>query len=203
MTDRFLPFLFPVKGQVIGIDRKTSFINEFELQQKADSALQEMWLNDILFTWQWWLLAVLFIVPWFIWWKVVDRERIFNILSYGLMVMLVSMSLDAIGVEYDLWEYHYQLFPLQDILIVYDFSVITVAYMLIYQYKRLWKPFVLSHIALSGLFAFAAEPALVFLGYYQLLEWKYIYSFPLYFAVAVALRWLMIYIEKIAITSKP
>jgi len=103
---------------------KNSFAKEHELQSQADKVLQKMWFNEILFTWQWWILV--FVAPWIVWWRLVDRNRIFEILTYGLMVTLLAISFDAIGVEYDFWEYHYQLIPLLDVLIVFDISVLTV-----------------------------------------------------------------------------
>lgn len=120
-----------------------------------------------------------------------DRRRIFEIITYGLMVMTLSTLFDAIGVEFDLWEYHYQFVPLLDVFIAYDISVIPVVYMLVYQYFSSWRLFIFSNIFISGLFAFASEPLLKWLGYYQLLEWNYYYSFPIYFAMAVLLKWLM------------
>jgi len=179
-----------------------SFMEEYELQSQADAALRESWKSDILFTWQWWLLAALAVIPWLVWWKVVDRRRIFEILTYGLLVMSVSTLFDAIGVENDLWEYHYQFVPLLDVFIVYDVSVIPVTYMLIYQYFHAWKSFIVSSIVISGMFAFVSEPLLAWLNYYQLLEWKYYYSFPIYTAIAIILKWFINILKKQAAINK-
>lgn len=168
-----------------------SLMREAELQSEADKALREGWISDIVFTWHWWLLAALFIVPWLVWWKVVDRKRIFEILTYGFMVMLAASLFDAIGVELDLWEYHYQFIPLLDVFIVYDVSVIPVIYMLIYQYFHTWKSFIISSIVVSAIFSFVAEPILVGLSYHCLLQWEYYYSFPIYIAIAVAFKYLI------------
>lgn len=173
-----------------------SFLREYELQSEADRALKESWINDIVFTWHWWLLVALTIIPWVVWWKVVDRKRIFEILTYGFIVMIVASLFDAIGVENDLWEYHYQLIPLLDVFIVYDISVIPVTYMLIYQYFRTWKSFIISNIVVSGIFSFVSEPILVWLNYHHLLKWEYIYSFPVFIAMAVFAKYLTIIFKK-------
>lgn len=170
---------------------ESSFIKEFKIQSQSDKMLHKIWFDEMLFTWQWWLLLVVFLVPWIVWWKLVDKKRIFEILTYGLMVTLMSISFDAIGVEFDFWEYHYQLIPLLDVLIVFDISILTVTYMLFYQYTQSWKWFIAGHIVIAGIFAFMAEPALVYMGFYQLLKWKYIYSFPIYFGIAIFLRWVI------------
>jgi len=175
-----------------------SFIEESEIQNKADIALRESWKSDILFTWQWWLLLALAIIPWLVWWMLVDRKRIFEILTYGLMIMTVSTLFDAIGVELDLWEYHYQLIPLLDVFIVYDVSVIPVTYMLIYQYFNIWKSFLIANIVLSGIFAFVSEPILKWLNYYQLIEWKYLYSFGIYIAIAIIIKCFINILKKVS-----
>jgi hypothetical protein len=73
--------------------------------------------------------------------------------------------------------------------------------MLLYQYIKSWKWFVAAHIFVAGLFAFGAEPALVHLGYYQLLKWKYIYSFPIYFSIAMLLRWVNSLLIKLSLKA--
>ncbi|MCL6477687.1 MAG: hypothetical protein K6T65_04655 [Peptococcaceae bacterium] len=123
----------------------------------------------------------------------------FGGLTYGFMVALTAMSFDAVGVEFDFWEYHYQLFPLLDILIVYDNSVLAVTYMLVYQYVHTWKTFIVIHVVIALIFAFVAEPALVRLDYYQLLKWKFICSFPVYLAIALVFRGVMGYFKKLSV----
>ncbi|OPX90081.1 MAG: hypothetical protein A4E53_01296 [Pelotomaculum sp. PtaB.Bin104] len=179
-----------------------SFIKESELQKEADIALRENWMNDIVFTWHWWLLVALFIIPWLVWWKVVDRKKIFEILTYGFMVMIMSSLFDAIGVENDLWEYHYQFIPLLDVFIVYDVSVIPVTYMLIYQYFSTWKSFTIASIVVSGMFSFVSEPILVWLNYHDLFKWEYFYSFPIFIVIAITLKYLIIKIKKVSIINK-
>lgn len=129
---------------LLSIKVKSSFAKEQELQSQADKMLQKMWFDEILFTWQWWLLVLL------------------------------------------------------DVLIVFDISVVTVTYMLIYQHLQSWKWFIIAHIGIAGSFAFIAEPALVHLGYYQLLKWKFIYSFPIYFSMPMFLRWVNSLLKKLS-----
>ena len=168
-----------------------SLTREYELQSEADAALKESWLNDIVFTWHWWLLAALAVIPWLVWWKVVDRRRIFEIMTYGFLVMIASSLFDAVGVEFDFWEYHYQFIPLLDVFIVYDISVIPVIYMLVYQYFHTWKSFIFSNLVVSFIFSFVSEPILVGLNYHQFLKWEYYYSFPVFLAMAIAFKYII------------
>ncbi|GBF33578.1 hypothetical protein DCCM_2681 [Desulfocucumis palustris] len=176
------------------------FEKEFLVQKRADEILRQGWKKETFLTWEWWLLVALTIFPWLIWWKLVDRRRIFEILTYGIMIMIISEFFDGIGVEFDLWEYHQRLIPLFDILIVYDFSVIPVIYMLVYQFFNTWKSFAVASIIVAGIFAFISEPALMAMGFYEVFNWRHVYSFPIYFSMAMSMRWIMGYLKKVAFT---
>ncbi len=175
---------------------------ELELQSQADALLREYWLKENFLTWEWWLLVALTIVPWIIWWRFVDRKRIFEILTYGFLVMVVSVFFDAIGVEFDLWDYQYRLIPLFDVMIVYCISVMPVIYMLIYQYYNSWKSFIAANIIVSAVFAFISEPLLVKMGIYIMFKWQHYYSFPIYLSIAIFLRYLILIIKKISINNE-
>jgi hypothetical protein len=173
------------------MNRIPTFEEMYSLQSAADEAGREFWLNNVVFTYQWWLLVALTIIPFIIWWKIVDRRRFFEITTYGLLVALISGLLDAIGVEMNAWEYKYDLIPLLDVFIAYDIAILPVSYMLIYQYFLKWNSFVFAHIIVAFLFAFVGEPLLMRLDIYQLIKWKHIYSVPGYFFLAIFLRWVM------------
>jgi len=171
--------------------RVPSYEEVQQIQSAADVAGRENWLGAIVFTYQWWILVGLAIVPIVIWWRFVDRKRFFEILTYGLMAALVAGVLDAIGVETDAWDYKYDLVPLLDVLIVYDISVLPVTYMAVYQYCHTWRSFAIASIIVAFVFAFIFEPLLIWLDIYHPASWKHIYSFTGYFVLAVLLRWIM------------
>jgi len=170
-------------------------IPTYEEVQRIQSAADEMgrdnWLHKVVFTYQWWILIALTVLPIILWWRLVDRKRLFEIMTYGLLVALVTGFLDAIGVETDAWDYEYDLVPLLDVLIVYDISALPVTYMLIYQYFHAWRAFAIAHIIVSFVFAFVFEPILMWLDIYHPLKWEHIYSFWGYFILAIFLRWIM------------
>jgi hypothetical protein len=171
---------------------------EVQVQKSADILLRKYWLQETFLHWQWWLLLALTIVPWIIWWKIVDRRRIFEILTYGFLVMTASVVFDAVGVEFDFWEYKYQLVPLLDVFITYDFTVMPVMYMVIYQFIDNWIPFIIANTIVAAVFAFISEPLLVWMDFYLLFNWEYIYSFPIYIAIAVSLKWVMLFLLRVS-----
>lgn len=175
---------------------------EIQVQEKADILLRKFWLKETFLHWEWWLLLALTTIPWIIWWKFVDRKRLFEILTYGFLVMTISVIFDAIGVEFELWEYKHQVVPLFDVFITYDITVMPVVYMFVYQFLNTWKLFIIANIAISAIFSFIAEPLLVWMDFYTLFNWKHIYSFPIYFAIAVTFKWAMITLLKYTSNSK-
>ena len=165
-----------------------------ELEQIHEHLVElrlEYWLSHNLFTFQWWLLVIVFIVPWFIWWKYVDKKRISSILLFGTLLMLLVIMLDVLGVEGGLWSYPYQLLYLLPRLIPIDQGIIIVAHMFLYQYFPKWKGFIIANTIMALLFSFFFEPLTVWLGIYRIENWRYIYSLPIYIAKAAFIKWLV------------
>lgn len=155
----------------------------------ADMRIQH-WLHHDLFSPQWWLLLFFIIVPWLVWWVLVDRKRLLEILLYGLTVAILASYLDAILTESTFWHYEVTLLPVWPRFITANFTVLPVTYMFLYQYFESWKTFFIASVIMAALYAFVAEPALQWAGIYTPLGWKYIYSFTLYIIIALTLRWL-------------
>lgn len=152
----------------------------------------ENWLNQDLFSWQWWLLVVVLLVPWFIWWKfIVEKKRLLEITLFGTIVLIISSYLDAVITEFGLWSYRVWVIPLWPRLITADFTVIPVTLMIIYQYFRTWKYYIIAMFIISFLFAFMGEPFLTWINVYELHGWKHIYSFPIYIAIGILIKYLV------------
>ena len=150
----------------------------------------EHWLHNNLFSVTWWLMLILFVTLWVIWWKGVDRNRMREIVTYGLMISLAATVIDVIGVNYVLWEYPIKLLPIGTPLIITDYCLLPVVYMLMYQRYEDWKSFIVSNIVLAIFLAFVAEPIAVWLDIFQLNNWKHYYDIPMYFILALSLRWI-------------
>ena len=162
-----------------------------ELERQLARARFEHWLSDNIFTFQWWLLVVVLIVPWFIWWRYVDRKRLLEICLVGAMALIIASFLDAVLSEIVVWSYEFKVIPVWPRLISADFALLPVTYMFIYQYFREWKQFLLAMVVVSVLFAFVGEPFLIWLDIYKLHSWKHVYSFPIYIALGVLVKWLV------------
>ena len=149
---------------------------------------RQYWTSHTVFTWQWWLLIALSLLPWFIWWKFVDKKRVIELSLYGAMIAMISVLLDTIGTNAMFWGY-----PRQPLWFIYflwpaDFSILPVGHMLVYQYFSKWKTFILAEIAFAVVASFLIEPLFSWSGMYILYSWKYIYSTPLYVLKAIIAR---------------
>lgn len=163
----------------------------YDLEIQLTQARIQNWIHQDLFTFQWWLLLLVLIVPWFIWWKYVDKKRVFEIAFFGAIMLIISSFLDAVLTEIGLWCYEFYVIPVWPRLISADFTLIPITYMFIYQYIRDWKRFCLALVIVSTFFSFIGEPFLMWLNIYHLHGWKHIYSFPIYVAVGVLGKWLL------------
>lgn len=152
---------------------------------------EEVWLTDILWSWQWWLLLALLFLPWIMWWRLVDKKRLAEICLLGMFVLATASWMDEIGTDLILWYYPYKVIPWYPQLIPTNYTVLPITYMLIYQYTPKWSSYIIAMAAMSALFSWGAEPVLEFMGIYQLVTWKFSYSFPLYLLIAVSHRWLL------------
>lgn len=160
-------------------------------QHQLTQARISDWVNREVFSFQWWLLLAVLIIPWFIWWKYVDKKRLLEISLFGAIISIFAFCLDSTLTELVLWGYQYKIFPVWPILMSVDFSIIPVSFMFVYQYFRETKKFIIAMAVVAAAFAFIAEPLLTWIGIYKIYQWKYIYSFPIYIAMGIFVRWLM------------
>jgi hypothetical protein len=158
------------------------------LQDRYASLALENWITNEVFTLAWWFLAFMFIFPWLIFIKLYDRSRALQIWSFGLVVMVITSFTDDIGSELGVWIYPIKFVPVGLLAFPFDFSIIPVASMLIYQYFKTWKTFSLALVGQAAIFAFIGEPFSVWLGTVTYLKWHYIYSFVFYIITGMAAR---------------
>ena len=152
------------------------------------------WINNDIFTFRWWILVLSLIVPWFIWFYLVDKGRLKEMLFYLLSTSGVAILLDEIGISIGMWAYPVNLIPILPRLITVNYSMVPIIFALMYQYFPRWKSFIIVNIILTLVFSFILEPILVWMDLYDLVTWKYIYSAPTYLSAAILLK---LFAEKI------
>ena len=150
------------------------------------------WLKNEFLTWEWWILVGFLVVPWVIWAKLVKREIILEILFFGAIITIITTVLDVVGLQYHFWDYPISFLPIIPRAFPFDFSMVPVAYMLLYQYFSTWKSFFSAQIIMAIIYAFLGEPFCEWVELVYYIKWKYIYSFVYYLIVGFGTRALIL-----------
>ncbi len=141
-----------------------------------------------IFVPQWWLLLAFLFVPWIIWSRLVEEERKLEILTVGLFAALVTTLLDIVGYNLQFWDYPIQLIPLVPEAFAFDLSMVPVAYMLLYQYLKTWKSYVIGVLCMSAVYAFIGEPFCNRIMVVSYINWNYAYSAVFYIVTGFAIK---------------
>lgn len=152
---------------------------------------QEIWMKEHVFSYQWWFLVLLTIIPWIFWWKIVDKKRVPEIISFGIIISMLSANMDMMGISFQAWHYPIKLhWTFSTPTAPFDISLLPVIYMICYQYGNNWKSFIIG-VLLISLFFTLGEYVFKFMGIYKENTWKSIYSLPIYSLNAMFARWLI------------
>ncbi|MBP2642731.1 MAG: hypothetical protein H6Q67_618 [Firmicutes bacterium] len=175
---------------------------ESEIQKLLTSAHIEEWLQQDLFQIKWWLLLGLTIFAFLLWWRLLAKRRLPEVILYAVLIMIVMMGVDEYGEELPLWDYPIDILPIFPVITATNLLILPLAFSLVYQNFSTWISFARITILVAALVSFVIELGMAWGGYYQLLNWKYYYSFPVYIVVALFIRWTVIKIFGIAERAK-
>ena len=157
-----------------------------QAQWQLTMARFDEWFDSGLLSIRWWVLLALFFTTAFIWWKIADKSRLNEIMLFTAVIILFIIILDELGEELTLWYYTIDIIPLFPPITAIDISCLPLAYMLVYQYTRSWKSFIITTVVMAAVFCFVAEPLFVWAGVYRMLTWKSYYGFPIYIFIGIA-----------------
>jgi hypothetical protein len=163
----------------------------YSLQERYATLATENWLKDSVFTWSWWFLVTFLVIPWLIFHKLLERDRTLEIWSFGLIIIIITSFTDDLGSELGVWIYPIKFVSVGLLAFPFDFSIIPVSCMLVYQYFNTWKTFSVALVGQATIFAFIGEPISVMLGTVTYIKWKYIYSFIFYIVTGLVSRFII------------
>lgn len=158
------------------LPQKVKRINDIVHQANAD--IFNIWLNEMLFKWHWWLEFSLAVCSWTLWIILRRKESTARLLFAGSIAVILSSFFDAIGMAMGLWGYNSKLIPLIPPYVTWDFCLIPVGIMLTLQYFPKANPLIKGMI-ISGIGTFIAQPLYRWIGIYASYYWKDYYSFPI------------------------
>ena len=103
--------------------KANKILDEVYIVVKQDnSRLTDIWFTQILFSWRWWLLLGLSIIPWIIWIKIRNKNNTARLLFVALVAAIISNALDTIGITYDLWHYDWKVLPIIPLYVPWDYT---------------------------------------------------------------------------------
>lgn len=184
------------------MEKTSSWDEVIELRKQLWDMLKDYWFNETLYSLNWWILLIStigFIIVWLI---LLDRKRITEIITFGLMISVIGFVLDVTGIVMVLWSYPDRLFPVITPILEIHKADMPIVYMLVYQYTKTWKTYLIYITITAFTFAFIFEPILEWLEIYKLHNWKHIYSFPIFLALGIGAKWLMNKLKQIENSNK-
>ncbi len=148
--------------------------------------------NRAFLTFKWWTLIFMNVIIYGIWWKIIDKQRLTQLLLFGSFIAVGRIVMDIIGTNTVLWSYDIRELPFFPSPFIHDFTITPLALMLAYQYSSSWRKFLTLTILTTGIISFVFFPLLAQIGYLMLYKWNYFYSFILVNIVAVLSRAIML-----------
>lgn len=168
----------------------TDMIHQLRLELWNLSYTQ--WKSQTLFSLQWWSLVALIAVSYAIWWIIVDKRRLSQILLFGSLAAVGRIVMDIIGSNVVLWSYDISETPFYPSPFLHDFTLTPIALMVVYQYCQSWKKFLVWTIVATGIISFIFFPTLTTLHFLTLYRWNLFYSFALIIAIATLARFVLL-----------
>ncbi|API91379.1 MULTISPECIES: CBO0543 family protein [unclassified Virgibacillus] len=157
-----------------------------EVNQMITDAL----LHAFLFTWQWWLGVILFIVPWALWILFRKKSSTGRLLGCAFLTIALSLLIDLISLSYGLWSYPMKFSPISPILFLpYHLALAPVAIMFVLQIKPRANP-VLKGSIFAAIAAFGGMNVFNALDFYNPKDWSTFYDFFIFLFLFFSSYWL-------------
>lgn len=161
-----------------------------DIQNHLTSLHVDEWLKNDVWTARWWLLLALLIVAIVIWFIALDRSRLKEVCLFTALAFIVVLGLNEYGEELILWDYPTDIIAIFPPLSSINLLVLPLAYSLAYQHFRTTRSYIVSVLIVTVVICFMLEPLFAWGDLYHLLRWHYAYSYPLFVAAAILLRYI-------------
>ncbi|MFZ5973862.1 MAG: CBO0543 family protein [Bacillota bacterium] len=180
----------------------TDIPKSVEIQKHLTSVHIDTWLKEDVFQIRWWILIFLVIASLIIWLILLDKSKRKGVCLFAALAFIIVLAINEYGEELALWDYPTDIIPIFPPLTSINLLILPLIYSLAYQYFETKKRFIWAALIMTTVVCFVIEPLLSWGGIYQLLHWQYFYSFPLFFFMALLVRYLTIKIDRITEKSR-
>ncbi len=173
-----------------------------EMQIRLTHDHIDQWLAEDFLHVRWWALIVLYIVCAVVWWKLLDKRRLKETLLFTALAYIAVLTINEYGQELILWDYPTDVIPIFPPLSSANLLLLPLIYSLAYQYFPSPRMYGSAVLVISAAFCFLVEPLFAWGGLFELLNWQYWMSFPLYIAMALLVRLLTSVLLKITARAR-
>jgi hypothetical protein len=157
---------------------------------EANQMLTDAVIHAFLFTWQWWLGIILFILPWLLWILFRPKKSTGRLLGSAFLTMTLSLLIDLIALSYGLWSYPMKFSPISPVLFLpYHLALAPVAIMFVLQIKPQANPFLKGSI-FAAIAAFGGMNLFKVIGFYNPKNWSTLYDFFIFLFLFLCSYWL-------------
>lgn len=173
-------------NETLGNEQIKQFEQISKWEERVTHLSIDYWLNySHIYTWQFWFLIGLLVVPLVALFILLDRRKAFHLGFFGLNVHVWFHYIDLYGEINRLWGYPYKVIPFLRSSFALDSAVIPVSYLLLYQWAiNRGKNYYFYLTGLCFFFAFLFKPALVEFGVFRLYKGvNYFHLFLCYLVV--------------------
>lgn len=167
----------------IDLSKKTEEIYDTIVHAHED--MVALWLQDVVFTWRWYLGISLVLLPIGLWIFFRNKASTGRLLLAGFFVIIVSMLLDLVGTALGLWRYHYEVVPLIPSHIPWNLVLLPIMTMFFIQIRVGWNPYAKA-VLFAVINSLVSEPLAEWVGFYVPVKWNGFYSFPIYIVIYIA-----------------
>ncbi|MGI5838605.1 MAG: CBO0543 family protein [bacterium] len=154
---------------------------------ESASIRQQIWQQNFM-TSRWWAILVLIAVSYAVWWMLVDKRRLPELLLYGSFIAVARNIFGSWGTLTGRWTYVVDLIPLPEVAFINDLTIVALAYMLVYQYSKSWVSFLGLSVITGGVFSYIFFPILVRTGLLVIHNWTYTGTFLFLVITAAVMR---------------
>lgn len=162
----------------------------YEKFTEVSTVFAEIVKDEFITTWQWWVGLALFIIPWLVWIKYRKKDSTGRLLLAGLLIIILSLTIDLAALSMGLWSYPLIIIPLAPFLFLpYHFSLAPVGIMFALQIKPQMNS-LLKGILFSAIAAFGGMNFFNAIDFYNPKSWSTLYDFVIFLLLYYAGYWI-------------
>lgn len=150
--------------------------------------LYTSWITEELFSFPWWFSVLFLAGAYIIWWKLLDKSRLIELLLFGSLLAVMSAIIDTLADNLTLWQYKVRIFPFTPAFFPFHLTLAPISLMIVYQYTNNWYRYLIGTLFAAVIYCFGIAPLFVAIGEVELLKWNHGYTFITFLARAVIAR---------------